>query len=81
MLLWQVPQQGTLAKVSCSEFDSYYANHELGVGVWVGGVELLLSSDRLLQTSPEIWSALATPAVTPTIERESNSALASNVTN
>jgi hypothetical protein len=44
--LWKESEQGKLAKVSRVQFDAYYANQESGIGVWVGGVELLLSSDR-----------------------------------
>ena len=44
--LWEESEQGKLAKVSRAQFDAYYANQESGIGVWVGGAELLLSSDR-----------------------------------
>ena len=44
--LWEESEQGKLAKVSRAQLDAYYANQESGIGVWVGGVELLLSSDR-----------------------------------
>lgn len=44
--LWRASEQGRLAKVSRKQFKTYYTNQEWGVGVWVGGTELLLSSDR-----------------------------------
>jgi predicted transcriptional regulator len=44
--LWRESKQGKLARVSRAQFDDYYANQPSGVGVWVGGTELLLSSDR-----------------------------------
>jgi predicted transcriptional regulator len=39
--LWQQSQQGQLARVSQAQFDDYYANQQLGVGVWVGSAVLL----------------------------------------
>jgi hypothetical protein len=30
-------EQGMLAKVSRQQFETYYANQELGIGVWVDG--------------------------------------------
>jgi predicted transcriptional regulator len=41
--LWRASQQGKLAKVSRAQFDSYYTNQELGIGVWVGDAELFPS--------------------------------------
>ena len=41
--LWQASEQGRLAKVSRKQFDTYYANQESGVGVWVGAAELFPS--------------------------------------
>jgi len=41
--LWRESEQGKLAKVSRVQFDAYYSNQELGVGVWVGAPELLPS--------------------------------------
>jgi predicted transcriptional regulator len=35
--LWRASEQGRLAKVSRQQFETYYANQELGIGVWVGG--------------------------------------------
>jgi predicted transcriptional regulator len=39
--LWRASEQGQLAKVSRAQFDGYYNNQELGIGVWVGGAQLL----------------------------------------
>lgn len=41
--LWQESRKGMLAKVSRQQFDAYYASQISGVGVWVGGAELLPS--------------------------------------
>jgi predicted transcriptional regulator len=41
--LWRASEQGKLAKVSRVQFDSYYANQESGIGVWVATPELLPS--------------------------------------
>ena len=41
--LWRASEQGQLAKVSRAQFDGYYNNQELGIGVWVGGTQLLPS--------------------------------------
>ncbi len=41
--LWRESKQGKLARVSRAQFDDYYANQPSGVGVWVGGTELLPS--------------------------------------
>jgi predicted transcriptional regulator len=70
--LWQASEQGRQAKVSRKQFDTYYANQESGVGVWVGAAELLLSSDRTLPTSPELGPSLAATAANSAIERRSN---------
>jgi hypothetical protein len=67
--LWRESKQGKLARVSRAQFDDYYANQPSGVGVWVGGIELLLSSDRTLPTSPELGPSLATTAANSAIER------------
>ncbi|MEG4582967.1 hypothetical protein QUA71_25625 [Microcoleus sp. MON1_C5] len=41
--LWRASEQGKLARVSRQQFDTYYAQQESGVGLWVGGAELLPS--------------------------------------
>lgn len=41
--LWRASEQGRLAKVSRQQFDAYYCNQELGIGVWVEAAELLPS--------------------------------------
>jgi predicted transcriptional regulator len=66
--LWRESKQGKLARVSRAQFDDYYANQPSGVGVWVGGTELLLSSDRTLPTSPELGPSLAATAADSAIE-------------
>jgi hypothetical protein len=70
--LWRASEQGQLAKVSRAQFDGYYNNQELGIGVWVGGTQLLLSSDRPPPTSPELGSSLATPTADCAINRRSD---------
>jgi len=70
--LWQESQQGQLAKVSREQFKTYYTNQESGIGVWVSAAELLLSSSSTFPTSPEFWSALATPTATSAINRRSD---------
>jgi predicted transcriptional regulator len=45
--LWRASEQGQLAKVSRAQFDGYYNNQELGIGVWVGGAQLLPSAIAL----------------------------------
>ena len=47
--LWELSQHGRLARVSRQQFETYYTNQESGVGVWVGGAELLPSSIALSQ--------------------------------
>jgi predicted transcriptional regulator len=39
--LWQVSEQGKLARVSEAQFWAYYANQSSGTGVWVDSAELL----------------------------------------
>jgi predicted transcriptional regulator len=41
--LWQTSEQGRLAKVSREQFETYYANQESGIGIWVSAAELLPS--------------------------------------
>lgn len=38
--LWEMSRQGRQAKVSRSQFETYYANQESGVGLWVGAAIL-----------------------------------------
>ena len=38
--------KGCWHSVSRTQFDTYYASQELGIGLWVGAAELLLSSHR-----------------------------------
>ncbi len=47
--LWQTSEQGRLAKVSREQFETYYANQESGVGVWVGGAKLFPCQIALYQ--------------------------------
>jgi len=58
--------------VSRQQFETYYTNQESGIGVWVSAAELLLSSDRTFQTSPELGPSLAPPAADSTINRRSD---------
>jgi len=56
--LWQASKQGTLAKVSRQQFETYYANQESGIGVWVGDAELLpslIALSRLRQKWGHRW--------------------------
>jgi predicted transcriptional regulator len=56
--LWRASQQGKLAKVSRAQFDSYYTNQELGIGVWVDAAELLpspIALPRLRQNWGPRW--------------------------
>jgi predicted transcriptional regulator len=56
--LWQTSQQGKLAKVSRAQFDAYYNNQELGIGVWVDAAELLpslIALPRLRQNWGSRW--------------------------
>jgi predicted transcriptional regulator len=39
--LWEESEQGQLARVSEAQFNTYYANQETGIGVWVEAAELL----------------------------------------
>jgi len=41
--LWRASEQGQLAKVLRVQFDTYYANQESGIGVWVEAAELFPS--------------------------------------
>jgi len=56
--LWRASEQGQLAKVSRAQFDGYYNNQELGIGVWVGGAQLLpspIALPRLRQNWGPRW--------------------------
>jgi len=56
--LWQTSQQGKLAKVSRAQFDAYYNNQELGIGVWVDAAGLLpslIALPRLRQNWGSHW--------------------------
>lgn len=56
--LWRASEQGQLAKVSRAQFDGYYNNQELGIGVWVGGAQLLpspIALPRLRQNWGSRW--------------------------
>jgi predicted transcriptional regulator len=56
--LWRASEQGRLAKVSRQQFETYYANQESGVGVWVGAAELLpspIALPRLRQNWGHHW--------------------------
>jgi predicted transcriptional regulator len=70
--LWQTSEQGRLAKVSREQFETYYANQESGIGVWVSAAELLLSSDRPPPTSAELGASLATTAADSATNRRSD---------
>jgi len=70
--LWNESQQGQLARVSRTQFDDYYRNQELGIGIWVGAAKLLLSSDRTFSTSPELGLPLEATAADSAINRRSD---------
>ena len=56
--LWRESRQGQLAKVSRAQFDAYYNNQELGIGVWVNDAELLpspIALSRLRQNWGPRW--------------------------
>jgi len=56
--LWQTSEQGRLAKVSREQFETYYANQESGIGIWVSAAELLSSPialPRLRQNWGHRW--------------------------
>ncbi|MEG4009955.1 hypothetical protein QUA41_27730 [Microcoleus sp. Pol11C1] len=56
--LWRASQQGKLAKVSRAQLDVYYANQELGIGVWVDAAELLpspITLSELRQSFGDRW--------------------------
>ena len=56
--LWQTSEQGRLAKVSREQFETYYANQESGIGVWVSAAELLpspIALPRLRQNWGHRW--------------------------
>ena len=56
--LWQTSEQGRLAKVSREQFETYYANQESGIGVWVSAAELLpspIALPRLRQNWGPRW--------------------------
>jgi predicted transcriptional regulator len=56
--LWRASEQGQLAKVSRAQFDTYYANQELGIGVWVSAPKLLpspIALCRLRQNFGQRW--------------------------
>jgi predicted transcriptional regulator len=56
--LWRASQQGKLAKVSREQFETYYANQESGIGVWVSAAELLpspIALPRLRQNWGHRW--------------------------
>jgi predicted transcriptional regulator len=62
--LWQESRQGMLAKVSRQQFETYYANQESGIGVWVGGKASLKTFfavfDRQSIASITVWVTIAT---------------------
>jgi predicted transcriptional regulator len=64
--LWNESQQGQLARVSRTQFDDYYRNQELGIGIWVGAAKLLPSPIARGPTSPELGLPLATTAANST---------------
>ena len=70
--LWRASQQGKLAKVSRAQFDSYYTNQELGIGVWVGDAELFPSPIARGPTSPELGPSLAATPADSAINRRSD---------
>ena len=56
--LWNESQQGQLARVSRTQFDDYYRNQELGIGIWVGAAKLLpspITLSRLRQNWGNRW--------------------------
>ncbi|MEG4446692.1 hypothetical protein QUB49_33885 [Microcoleus sp. AT9_B4] len=56
--LWQASQQGKLARVTRQQFDTYYANQESGIGVWVEAAELLpkpIALSKLRQNWGDRW--------------------------
>jgi predicted transcriptional regulator len=56
--LWNESQQGQLARVSRTQFDDYYRNQELGIGIWVGAAKLLpspIALSRLRQNWGYRW--------------------------
>ena len=56
--LWHESQQGQLARVTQVQFDDYYVNHSLGVGVWVSSAILFpspISLFRLRQSWGHRW--------------------------
>ncbi|MEG5054574.1 MULTISPECIES: hypothetical protein [unclassified Microcoleus] len=56
--LWRASEQGKLAKVSRQQFDAYYNNQELGIGVWVNNAELLprpIALSKLRQNWGHHW--------------------------
>jgi predicted transcriptional regulator len=56
--LWNESQHGRLARVSHTQFDDYYANQRLGVGVWVTSAELFpkpIPLYRLRQNRGSRW--------------------------
>lgn len=57
--LWQASEQGKLAKVSKAQFDAYYLNKSLGIGVWVEDAQLLpkpIPLHRLRKFWGERWN-------------------------
>jgi hypothetical protein len=64
--LWQESRQGMLAKVSRQQFDTY--GSEPDFRCWCLGwfCRTFAQPDCTFQTSPEFWSALATPTATST---------------
>jgi predicted transcriptional regulator len=56
--LWQASEQGRLAKVSREQFETYYANQESGIGVWVSAAELFpspIALSKLRQKFGQRW--------------------------
>ncbi|MEG4989792.1 hypothetical protein QUB08_29225 [Microcoleus sp. BR0-C5] len=54
--LWQLSQQGKLARISEAQFNAYYANQSSGIGVWVDSAELLPKPIPLYRLREE-WRA------------------------
>jgi len=52
--LWQASEQGKLARVSEAQFNAYYAQQELGIGVWVEDAKLLPKPIKLYRLR-EAW--------------------------
>jgi hypothetical protein len=77
--LWNESQQGQLARVSRTQFDDYYRNQELGIGIWVGAAKLLLSSDRTFSTSTELGLPLEATAADSAINRRSDGSTLTSV--